>query len=643
MEYLSINLLGWLISFLSIPFFILLLYSNKINNFYLDRAIFFYLFLINLIYWYWRLNYTLAPWSLNSAFSWIFFISETTLIYSYCFNGFILSSLNKKTKSVTREVTISFPKVDVFIPTYNESIELLEKTILCAKHIDYPDYQIWILDNGNRIALKELCQKYNIHYLERIEHINSKPGSLNNALNHTKALTNSEYILVIDSDFLCRKNIINRLLLPFHQTNQKIGIVQAPQYFYNADPLQNSFKAKETLAAENSFFYDFLSPGRNTLGIATCCGSPFIAKRAALELVEGFPTNTLTEDINLTYLLLQHDYITFFLQEEVAYGTAAESIGQFVSQNKRWAIGDIQQFFSKQGPFTVKRQSLLARMLFLGVIAIWLSYIFRILYLIAPGLNLFFSINVGFINDLSWVLFIPAYIATNFAFLYLKSKKTYIPLITHALHFVIAIPLLSAILGSMSKIKKLRVDVTKKEFAKKININYQVALPLVLCACFLLIGILYVVTSCVTFTCTIAGHALGIIWSIANILFIAFALRLAVDRGHGDDLWLTDHPVLVCQGDNAPINLTMIGLSQDWCRIKSEEKQFALGEKIKLMLDDCIELSGEIISVKKTRVELQLNIDDETKLKLFPFIFSEGRLKILKTSYPLLALKNLFR
>ncbi|MCS6855569.1 MAG: glycosyltransferase, partial [Elioraea sp.] len=44
----------------------------------------------------------------------------------------------------------ALPAVDVLIPTYNEPLEVLERTILCARALDWPDLRVWVCDDGRR-------------------------------------------------------------------------------------------------------------------------------------------------------------------------------------------------------------------------------------------------------------------------------------------------------------------------------------------------------------------------------------------------------------------------------------------------------------------------------------------------------------
>ena len=56
--------------------------------------------------------------------------------------------------------------VDVFIPTYNESVELVRKTLLAARAMDYP-HKTWLLDDGHRPEMQALARQLGCEYLAR--------------------------------------------------------------------------------------------------------------------------------------------------------------------------------------------------------------------------------------------------------------------------------------------------------------------------------------------------------------------------------------------------------------------------------------------------------------------------------------------
>jgi cellulose synthase (UDP-forming) len=257
------------------------------------------------------------------------------------------------------------PWVDVFIPTYNEPFAVLEKTVTGALCLDYPNFRLWVLDDGRRAWLKDFCEAKGIGYLTRPDNAHAKAGNINHAL--TK--TNAEFIAVFDADFIPQRNFLLRTLGFFE--DPKVGIVQVPHAFYNNDPMQANLALRRALPHDQSLFFESIMPSRDGWDAAFCCGSNSIIRRTALRSVgDRFPVESITEDILLTLALLQAGYVTRYLCERLAYGLAPESIDAFFVQRERWARGGIQTLFLASGPFG-RGLNLAQRLMFLPTH--WLS------------------------------------------------------------------------------------------------------------------------------------------------------------------------------------------------------------------------------------------------------------------------------
>jgi len=269
------------------------------------------------------------------------------------------------------------PSVDVFIPTYNESIEVLEKTITGALCIDYPNFKIWILDDGRRPWLLDLCKSKGIGYLTRPENTHAKAGNINHAL--TK--TNAEFFAIFDADFIPQRNFLIRTMGFF--ADPRIGIVQVPHAFYNYDPTQSSLALQKALPDDQRFFFEAVMPSRDGWDAAFCCGSNSVTRREALRAVgDALPTDSITEDMLLSLTLLRKGYITRYLCERLAFGLAPEGLKAFFVQRKRWARGAMQILYLATGPLG-RQLSVMQRLLFLPTH--WLSQsLVLLLTLIAP-------------------------------------------------------------------------------------------------------------------------------------------------------------------------------------------------------------------------------------------------------------------
>lgn len=283
----------------------------------------------------------------------------------------------------------ALPTVDILIPTYNEPLEVLEKTITGASCIDYPNFKIWVLDDGRRRWLKELCESKGVGYFNRPDNAHAKAGNINHALAHTSA----EFVAIFDADFVAQRNFLMRIVGFF--ANAKIGIVQIPHAFYNADPMQANLALRKSLPDEQRFFFDVIMPSRDAWDAAFCCGSNSVTRRAALDTVGGgLPTQSITEDMLLTITLLRKGYITRYLCEHLAYGLAPETVDAFFVQRQRWARGAIQILYLANGPFG-GGLTLMQRLLFMPTH--WLSLGLRsMLALVAPIVFLWTGISPVF-------------------------------------------------------------------------------------------------------------------------------------------------------------------------------------------------------------------------------------------------------
>ena len=269
------------------------------------------------------------------------------------------------------------PSVDVYIATYNEPIEVLEKTIVGALCIDYPNFSIWVLDDGRRSWLKQLCEEKGVGYLNRSDNTHAKAGNINHALTKTCA----EFVAVFDADFIPQRNFLMRTIGFF--SDPQIAIVQVPHAFYNHDPMQASLALRETLPDDQRFFFEAIMPSRDAWNAAFCCGSNSVTRRAALrEIGDALPTDSITEDMLLTLTLLRRGYITRYLCEHLAYGLAPEGLDAFFVQRRRWARGAIQMLFLANGPLG-RNLSIMQRLLFLPTHWISQSLMF-ILAIVAP-------------------------------------------------------------------------------------------------------------------------------------------------------------------------------------------------------------------------------------------------------------------
>lgn len=308
-------------------------------------------------YLWWRLTVTVLPadsLTVQSAFVWLVFAIE---MLSWVDAVILLMALLRRTdrsaEADRHEARLralpsaSLPMVDVFIATYNEPVEVLEKTIIGALALDWPRdrLRVWVLDDGRRDWLRAYCDRLGARHMTRDNNLHAKAGNINAAIRRT----DGEFFLVLDADFVPHRNFLFRAIGFF--VDPRVGIVQIPHNFFNGDPMQSNLGVRDSLPDDQRLFFDAIMPGRDGWDCAFCCGSNALTRRSAMEAVGGgLPTGSITEDMLLTLALLRKGYVTRYLNERLAVGLAAESLPAFFVQRARWAQGAMQILYLKEGP-----------------------------------------------------------------------------------------------------------------------------------------------------------------------------------------------------------------------------------------------------------------------------------------------------
>lgn len=123
-----------------------------------------------------------------------------------------------------------WPTVDIYIPSYNEPLEVVRDTVLAAQCIDYPKdkMKIYLLDDGKRSEFAVFAADVGVGYITRNDNKHAKAGNLNHAL----TLTQGELICVFDCDHVATRVFLQATVGGFLK-DPMLALVQTPHYFYS--------------------------------------------------------------------------------------------------------------------------------------------------------------------------------------------------------------------------------------------------------------------------------------------------------------------------------------------------------------------------------------------------------------------------
>lgn len=371
-----------------------------------------------LYYLWWRATATLNPDF--PFFSWVLWLAEAFGVFSYILFAWFTSDITPVTPYKSPRQGI---KADIFIPTYNEDLDILEATLIGCRKVRYP-HKTYILDDGDRPLVKELATRLGAYYIARPIHDHAKAGNINYALLHT----DGDFIAILDADMVPQPEYLDRTLAYFE--NEKLALIQLPQEFYNQDSIQHA--SNTPIWHEQSLFFRVIQPGKNYSDSAFWCGSPSIIRRKALEDIGGVATETITEDIHSSVRLHSRGWKTLYLNEPLAYGIAPQTIQAFLLQRLRWAQGTMQLYRSKESPLWIPGLSWKQRLSYLSSFLAYFEAFQKFALITVPILILGFDVFPMRVGVLPFLLRWVPYFALNIlanqlggrgVFQYFKTEK----------------------------------------------------------------------------------------------------------------------------------------------------------------------------------------------------------------------------
>ncbi|HTK01278.1 MAG TPA: UDP-forming cellulose synthase catalytic subunit [Bordetella sp.] len=345
----------------------------------------------SLRYMYWRLTATLDFDSLaDTIFGGGLALAECYAL-AVLLLGYLQTAwpLRRKPVPMPKDTSL-WPSVDIFIPTYNEPLNVVRQTVFTALTMDWPadKLHVYLLDDGRRHAFREFCEEVGAGYITREDNRHAKAGNLNWALKQTQG----EYVAIFDCDHVPTRSFL-QMCMGWFLKDKKLAMLQTPHFFFSADPFEKNLKTGRAVPNEGELFYGLVQDGNDLWNAAFFCGSCAILRRGPLEEVGGVAVETVTEDAHTALKLSRAGYNTAFLGIPQAAGLATESLSAHIGQRVRWARG-MAQIFRVDNPLIGKGLSFGQRLCYLNAMLHFFYGLPRIVFLTAPLAYLFFGAHV---------------------------------------------------------------------------------------------------------------------------------------------------------------------------------------------------------------------------------------------------------
>ena len=512
-------------------------------------------------YLLWRITQTLPPFGISA--DWLFGISFLSVELVTGIGGTITWILLTRSSSRSATVTANTswllhtrPLVDVLICTYNEDRAILERTIIGAMAMHYSNFRVWVLDDGRRAWLSELCAQKGCNYLTRPDNSHAKAGNINHAAQHLAQLSSPpDFIAVLDADFVPFYNFVSRAVCLFK--DPAVGIVQTPQHFFNPDPIQSNLAISEVFPDEQRFFFDIIMPSRDAWDLAFCCGTSSVIRFAALREIGGFPTDSVTEDFLLTVRLRERGYKTQYLNEKLSVGLAPEGINEYATQRTRWCLGLIQICRGRSGPLRFGNGlPLMFRISLIETFFYWGgSFLFRMFCMLAPALYFLFDIRMVQANLADAIAHFAPMVITQIAVTTWLGGGRMLPLIADVYQMLIAPEIIRVVAFTLIQPSGHEFKVTAKGIhSVGLTIQWRLLLRFLAIAFITILGLAKVFAFDHSDLIE-DGGALNLFWAWYNLVVLAICCLVCVEqpRRRVDERFSAKEKVLIKIGDRSRV------------------------------------------------------------------------------------------
>jgi cellulose synthase/poly-beta-1,6-N-acetylglucosamine synthase-like glycosyltransferase len=233
------------------------------------------------------------------------------------------------------------PMVSLHIPAYNEPPDLLIETIKAVEGIDYPDFEIVVLDNNTADPavygpVAEYCRgRERVRFVHVAPWPGYKAGACNLALRQYTD-PRAEIIGLIDADDIVQPHYL-RETVPYF-ADERLGFIQT---FEGNRDYEGS---KYYTACVDSYqaFYLAVMSSRNERDSIPFVGTMGLFRRMTLEGMGGWNEWCISEDTEASLRALKAGWAGLYIPRCFGRGIVPPTFAGLNTQRHRWCFGAMQ-------------------------------------------------------------------------------------------------------------------------------------------------------------------------------------------------------------------------------------------------------------------------------------------------------------
>lgn len=243
-----------------------------------------------------------------------------------------------KVRERRRTFDMSFgPRVSVVIAAYNEE-KVIERTIRAVLANHYEPLDVIVIDDGSKDDTSGVVRRAFAGH-PQVRLITQENGGKASALNHGIADATGEIIIALDADTIFARDTIANLVRHFR--NPMVGAVAGNVKVGNRINPLTYWQSIEYVTSQNL--------DRRAYGVINSVtvvpGAVGAWRREAILQAGGYTTDTMAEDMDLTWRIRRIGWRIENDTDAVGYTEAPDTFRGLFKQRFRWAFGTLQSLW----------------------------------------------------------------------------------------------------------------------------------------------------------------------------------------------------------------------------------------------------------------------------------------------------------
>jgi cellulose synthase/poly-beta-1,6-N-acetylglucosamine synthase-like glycosyltransferase len=233
------------------------------------------------------------------------------------------------------------PFVSLHIPAYNEPPELLIETIKAVERIDYPNFEVVVIDNNTKDPavwgpVEEYCRgRERVRFVHVAPWPGYKAGACNLVLRRYTD-PRAEIIGLVDADDIVQPHYLRETAGYF--SDPSLGFLQT---FEGNREFQGSHYYTACVDSFQAFYLSVMS-SRNERDTVPFVGTMGLFRRSALTAVGGWNEWCICEDTEASLRVLRDGWSGLYIPRCFGRGVVPPSFKGMLTQRHRWCFGGMQ-------------------------------------------------------------------------------------------------------------------------------------------------------------------------------------------------------------------------------------------------------------------------------------------------------------